>query len=66
MEQLVLGGGVPGALMHTGPVLGNLFMQGWISLGLLYVLRGEMGLGCCFSMTSGVGTASSSSISKSF
>ena len=34
--------------MHTGSVVGNLYMQGWISLGLLYVLRREMGLGCCW------------------
>jgi len=39
--------------MHTGSVVGNLYMQGWISLGLLYVLRQEMGGGCCFSIISG-------------
>ena len=32
-------------------------MQGWISLGLLYVLKGEMGLGCCFGMISGAGNS---------
>jgi len=55
IERIVLGGGVRRALMHSGVVVGNLSMQGWIFLGLLYVLRREMGLGCCFGMISGGG-----------
>jgi len=39
--------------MYTGLIVGNLSMQGWISLGLLCVFRREMGLGCCFGIISG-------------
>jgi len=53
MEQTTLGDGVSATFI--GSTFGNLSMQGWISLGLLHVLRPEMDLGCCFGMVGGAG-----------
>ena len=57
MEQIVLVGGVIGTLMHTGYVVGSLSMQVRTFSSLLFVLMLETGLGCCFGMISGAGTA---------